>query len=180
MLANVIHNPDRDRNFKKELENIPYVVWPAIFEKKPCTGVSKAHKQIVQWAKELNLPEVLVMEDDIKFTHPLSFQFFLSQKPPTFNIYFGGVYRGTIKDGFVTHFSGMHCYIVQQHFYDAFLSAHESKDIDNWLSEQPYKYHICYPMAAIQYNGYSDVNRKVSNYDNLLIGKELFSGLTLI
>ena len=180
MIANVISNPNRDRNYKKELAGIEYIVWPAILEDKPWTGVSKAHKQIVSWAKYTNQSEVLIMEDDIRFTDPLSFQYFLSKKPETFNIYFGGVYRGTIKDGLVTHFSGMHCYIIQSHFYDTFLSADESKDIDNWLSEQPFDYNICYPMAAIQYNGWSDVNRRESNYDDLLIGKELFSSQEIL
>ena len=34
-------------------------------------GVAKAHsKQIVLYAKENNLPSILVAEDDVKFTYP--------------------------------------------------------------------------------------------------------------
>ena len=35
-------------------------------------------------------------------------------------------------------------------------------------------YKVCYPFAAIQYNGYSDIQRAPTNYESMLIGKLIY------
>lgn len=179
MIPHIIHNKIRGERLitlKQELSSQGinnYYLWPAILETLPATGVAKAHKQIIQWAKYLDLPEILIMEDDIKFTANDSFQVFLNKKPPQFDLYFGGIYRGTIINGKTNNFSGMHCYIIPNHFYDTILNADETQHIDNWLSTLNKQYHVCYPMIATQHPGWSDVNREVVNHDDVLYDKEL-------
>lgn len=175
-MINIIHNSDRPNRYQTLMyelkrQQIPdYRLWPAIIDNPVCKGVSKAHKQIVQFAKEYNFPEITIMEDDIKFPAVDGFKYFLSKKPEDFDLYLGGIYRGEIKDGKTTDFSGLHLYTISAKFYDIFLGIDETKHLDTALAGLG-DYHVCYPFSAIQYNGYSDVEKQMSNYKGLLKGK---------
>jgi hypothetical protein len=148
-----------------------YRIWPAVFDSPICKGVSKAHKQIVRCLR--NLPEIIIAEDDIKFPAEDGFEYFLKRKPEDFDLYLGGIYRGEIKDGKTTDFSGLHLYIIKQKFYDTFLSINEEKHLDTELKGKG-DYHVCYPFAAIQYSGYSDVERAKTNFEGLLTDKLIY------
>lgn len=147
-----------------------YRFWDGIVDNPVCKGVSKAHKQIVAYAKQYELPEITIAEDDIKFPAEDGYEYFLSKKPEDFDLYLGGIYRGEIKDGKTTDFSSLHLYIIKAKFYDTFLGIDETKHLDTELAGKG-DYHVCYPFAAIQHNGYSDVERGKTNFDNLLKGK---------
>ena len=80
MLLNIIHLENRKDRLSiliKEIENqhfrISYKLWPGIKDTQPKTGISLAHKQIVNFAKSKNLPEVAIAEDDLKFTSKRSY-----------------------------------------------------------------------------------------------------------
>lgn len=153
-----------------------YQLWPAIFvQHKPrCIGINAAHKQIVRYAKENNLPEILIFEDDVRFPAKDGFQYYLSKKPDDFDLYIGGVYRGDLDENGVTQkFTALHCYIIKQKFYDTFLNTRDDIDIDHALTGLG-KFVVCYPFAAIQYNGWSDHSWAEMNYDTLLTGKEIY------
>ncbi len=151
-----------------------YKIWPAIMDTPRCKGISRAHKQIIQSAKENGLPEVLVFEDDIKFEAAGAFDYYMQNKPEDFDIYLGGIYRGEILDKRVKTFTGFHCYIVRQRFYDTFLGVDETRDIDHALSRLG-DYHVCYPFAAIQHTGiYSDNNGAVSHLEPLLRNRLIY------
>ena len=75
MELNIIHLKERkDRaqllNIELIKQNITnYKIWEGVFdEENPKRGIAKAHKQIIEWASNQNLPSVLIAEDDIKFT----------------------------------------------------------------------------------------------------------------
>ena len=178
-MINIIHNqyrPDRWQTLMHELnrqEIKDYQIWPAILDSPICKGVSRAHKQIVQAAKESGLPEVIIAEDDIKFPAEDGYKYFLSKKPDSFDLYLGGIYRGEIKDGKTTDFSGLHLYIISAKFYDTFLSIDETKHLDTELKDKG-DYHVCYPFAAIQYSGFSDVERSKTNFEGLLKDKLIY------
>ena len=66
------------------------------------------------------------MEDDVYFPAQDGFEYFLKNKPDDFDIYLGGIYLGSDKvkemNQRIRHrFSGLHCYIVHERFYDTFL-----------------------------------------------------------
>ena len=178
-MINIIHNqyrPDRWATLMHELKRQgidDYKIWPSIFDNPICKGVSRAHKQIVQSAKDENLPEIIIAEDDIKFPAEDGFKYFLSKKPKDFDLYLGGIYRGEIKDGKTTDFSSLHLYIISQKFYDTFLGIDENKHLDTELAGKG-DYHVCYPFAAVQYSGFSDVERSKTNFEGLLTGKLIY------
>lgn len=182
MELNIIHLEQRkDRLTHLELElqvqkidNFKY--WPGFFdEKKPCRGISRAHKQIVADAKKRNLKNVLIAEDDVKFSAPGAFAYFLTRQPEYFDLYLGGISYGRINDkGCVSDFAGLMLYIVSHSFYDIFLSVTEERHLDRSLKGLG-KYYVCNPFAAIQYNGYSDNVMANVDYSFCFKGRKLFN-----
>lgn len=175
MIVNIIslpHRTDRLRTAIQQCEQagMEYKVWPGIrIEGDSARGISQAHKQIVRWAKDNNLPEVLIVEDDFMLTSSQSFQRFLETKPEEFDIYLGGISGGEVDEstGFIlTQFSGLFFYMVNHTFYDAFLEADESMHIDMYvgLPQKGIKEILgrkqiikcCYPIVAITTDGVSD------------------------
>lgn len=131
-------------------------------------NISKAHKQIVAYAKNSNQKMVCIAEDDAVFTCKRAWSYFLENIPGSFDVYFGGIYSAQISDGRITNgFSGMTLYIVHERFYDFFLSIKESDHIDrqlgNFAFEKEYK--LCQPFIVKQMGGYSDNHRKILTYE---------------
>lgn len=146
---------------------------------KPFTGISKSHKQIIDFAKNSGLSSVTVAEDDIQFTSPKSWKYYLDNMPEEYDIYLGSVSGGVVDEasGTVAGWSGMILYTVHQRFYDTFLKADENKNIDRWLSGvgleeverilgRPPVYKICYPIAAICVDGFSDNSGKEVKHED--------------
>ena len=179
MRINIIHLPQRRDRFELLTEQLSqhlitdYTIWPGIISKTPATGISRAHKQIVQWAKTSNLDSVLIAEDDFKFTSKSSFSYFINHIPPDFDLYLASVYQGNILENqIVERFSGLTFYVVNSRFYDTFLTTPEFEHLDLALSGNG-KYVVCSPFTVIQHNGFSDNNLRDCNYDFYLEGKNL-------
>jgi hypothetical protein len=140
-------------------------------------SINRAHKQIVYYAKLAGRNEIAIAEDDIKFTHPKSWEYFLKNKPQDFDIYLSMIYSGDIDErNCVKKFSGMTLYIVNSRFYDKFLSTPNEDHIDRMLSEVDGKYVVCNPFVAVQYNGVSGNTGKYEEYESLLQGRDIFGG----
>lgn len=115
MTLNIIHlqhREDRLDILQKELSdnNISdFKIWDGIIDAaNSITGISKAHKQIVEKVKHERLSDVLICEDDIRFTAKGAFEFFISNKPDSFDLYLGSIYDGILKrDNSVEDFSGL-------------------------------------------------------------------------
>lgn len=171
MTLHIIHLPhrkDRLEILKKELEiqNITdYRIWKGIINpQSACKGISQAHKQIIQFAKHENLSEILIAEDDIQFTSPSSFTFYLKNKPANYDIYLGGIIWGKLnEDNSVDDFSGTTLYLVKQKFYDTLLSLPEDKDYDRALAMKG-RFFVCNPMVVIQHNGFSDNQKRYIDF----------------
>lgn len=193
MIVNVIHSaarcykidpdgsviPDRYELIHLEAYNQGFEIkfWPAIFSSKPARGISLAHRQIVSWAKENNLPWVIILEDDCHFTSPGAFDFWISKMPDDFDLYLGGLYvlKKMNVDGSIRDFSGLHCYIAHSRFYDQFLSVNPDKNLDSALWGLG-KYVLCDPLVSIQWETYSDHHKEVLNNEELLDGRPRFFG----
>jgi hypothetical protein len=154
---------------------------------KPFTGICRSHKMIVEFAKNTGMPYVIIGEDDIKFTHPNSWQNYLDRMPEEFDIYLGTVSGGRIEEGTVADWSGMILYTVHSRFYDVFLAADENKNIDRWLSGvglseverrlgRPPVYKICYPIVATCFDGFSDNSKKEIVHKDYFAAYEKYDG----
>ncbi|MEP7253451.1 MAG: hypothetical protein ABI683_13765 [Ginsengibacter sp.] len=181
MTLNIIHlskRIDRFELLEKEIrlqEISDYKIWDGVTDDMSTVrGISQAHKQIVRYAKEFKLPYILIAEDDIRFTSLGAFDFFIQNIPKDYDLYLGGIIYGKLEaDNTVKDFSGTMLYLIHERFYDIFLSIPGNYHIDRGLNNKG-KFVVCYPMAAIQYNGYSDSSKRNMKYDIYIKAKALF------
>lgn len=166
MKCHIIHDSARQDRWGVLLNEIreqglDYQIWEADKStKKPHANIHRSHKNIVKWARDNGLPEVCILEDDIKFCDKGAFEYFLSKKPEDFDLYLGGVYSGEVRDGIVKDFSALHLYIINERFYNVFLQAPENNHLDRCMAYKG-KFVVCEPFAAIQHGGYSDNSRSI-------------------
>src|ERR1700749_433634 len=130
-----------------------YEIWPCIILSDVVESINASHKMIVQWAKDNGLPEVCIAEDDLMFTAPGAWKYFLSKKPKFFNLYLAGCYS-PIKHGwdedqysYTLEPVGFHCYIIHERYYDTFLATPSNLHIDT--AQKTIGIKVCYPMAAL-------------------------------
>jgi hypothetical protein len=172
------HRQDRLELLAAELktQNLKACIWPGIPDSKdPKRGISQAHKRIVVWAKEQQLPSVMIAEDDIKFTAPGAFDHFMKNQPADFDLYLGGIYYGKIKeDNSVDDFAGIMLYTIHERFYDTFISVDEQEHIDRGLAGMG-RFVVCNPIVALQHNGYSDNRGCYMDYNIYLSDRQLFT-----
>jgi len=173
----IIHLPHRRDRLSQVLKELDiqrvenYVFWEGFIDlEKPSRGIAKAHQQIITWAADLGLPDVLIAEDDIQFTAQGALEYFLANEPPDYDLYLGGISYGRIKDdNSVEDFAGTHLYKIKQRFFETFLTLSGEKDIDRDLARKGI-FIVCNPMVAVQRNGYSD-NKHEYRDNNLYFSK---------
>lgn len=182
-MINVITLPSRTEQAISELvdQGVSFKIWHGvIIQGLPFKGISLAHKQIVQDAKNRQLNRVVIAEDDIKFTAPGAYNYFVSKIPEDYDIFLGMIYEGNTDENnkIVDYWCGMTLYCVHQRFYDQFLATREMNHIDRELSKtcQQHKFIVCDKYVAYQRDGYSFNKRKACSYGHLLKGKSLFGG----
>lgn len=177
----IISNPERQirvnqlHNEMKRQGIEDYKLWDSIHiaNKPKRTGISYAHKQIVEWALLEGIEEVCIMEDDVWFPSEDGWKYFLENKPKDdYDLYLGGITRGKIEDGIVKRYTGQFCYFIHEKFYTTFLGVDEMLDIDGAMSGLG-KFYVCNPFACFCYEGWSDNCNGVMNYNHLLIGREI-------
>ncbi len=183
MIPQIISNQKRTNRVSRLMNELQaqgiteYKLWPSIeiYNKPRRTGINLAHKQIVEWAMLEMMPEVCIWEDDIRFPAADGWQYYLKNRPQKdFDLYLGGVYRGDIaEDGKLTRFTGMHCYIITEQFYDTFLKVPEELDIDGAMSGLG-EFYCCNPFACIQWDGWSDNCQCNMDYSHLLKGRKIY------
>lgn len=181
MVLNIIHNPERTDRFnllQKEIQEqeLQVRMWPAIIHPLiPFAGISKAHKNIVSYAFQNDIPEICIGEDDLHFFAPGAWKYFVDNKPADFDLYLGGVFYGHIgEDSLVTDWCGMTLYIIKRRFYDTFLRLNEYNNLDRELANKG-RYVVCNPFVVTQHGGYSDNKKRIQeSYDEYLTGRKLF------
>jgi hypothetical protein len=180
---NIIHLPyriDRLEQLRNEilLQQIPHFkIWDGILGTGiPAKDILKAHQQIVHFAKEQNMEEIIIAEDDIQFTAKGAYQYYLTNQPSDFDLYLGGIIWGDIKDDkTVNDFSGTSLYTISQRFYDLFLSIQPGKDFDRQLAGKG-KFVVCKPMVALQHSGYSDNSKREIDFSRYTAKYKLYNG----
>ena len=160
---------DRMETLCKELaaqEIINYQIWPGIIGTPTYKGVASAHHQIVAFADEKQLESVVIAEDDIRFTAPGAYRYFLDQTPADYDLYLGGItWRSPGDEKRTQKFAGLTLYKIKQRFYKTFLSAGSDDHLDRSLSDLG-KFMVCDPLVAKQYPGYSDNEGRDVNYEH--------------
>ena len=179
MIVNVINlesRKDRWGHFESQAkeQNIQYKRWDGVLHITPFVGISIAHKRIIQHAKDNKLESVCVCEDDIEFSSPGAYDYFLKNIPEEYSMYLGCVYHGEIKaDNTVLDFSSLTLYVVHHSFYDKFLSASPKMHLDRALKMMG-KFVVCDPFVCKQIDGYSDNSKKITDYNNKYMGQRKF------
>lgn len=153
-------------------------IFPAFMDRTMARrGILRSHKSIVLHAKQKGLPEIMIMEDDIRFLSPNSMEIFLNVNkliPKNCDMLMAGLYDGIIDKCYSKYaavdgkISGLHCYIVKEKFYDRFIGADEDYNLDYVLSAViKATIYTAYPMLALQYDGYSynTMKDQVYNYN---------------
>lgn len=170
---------ERLPNLNKELEEqgiLDYEFWPGVFLPSVKASINAAHKQIVEYAKLAEWPEVRIAEDDLRFSGKGAWDYFLKQKPIDFDIYLGGVFLGDPDDNnIVKDFTGMTMYVVKQRFYDTFLSVPNDDHIDRLLGGLG-RYVVCNPFVVTQYDGRSSNTGKHEAYGRLQESRNFYKG----
>ncbi len=179
MTINILHLPERTDRYihimnEMAVQGADFILHPGIRHIKPFTGISRAHKSIVQKAKEQKLPMCCICEDDAEFSDPSGFKYFVDNIPAQFSLYLGCIYHGEIRpDNTVRDFSSLTLYVIHESFYDKLLCAPENVHLDRALAGLG-KFVVCNPFVCKQIDGYSDNSKKETQYNKKYMGHRKF------
>lgn len=158
-------------------------------------GAIYSHRGVIQKAKDLNLDNVLILEDDVKFDSGLNSKFpeIYDRIPDDWDIIlFGGNHvgnnpwaKGSLKEinknvFKVTHSLALHCYAVKNTVYDLSIeSLSKMNDTNDSLFASIQSKVNCYiirPHLAWQRPSYSDLCGIYSDHIALYDDRALFEG----
>lgn len=152
--------------------------WEGVVDKRGgFYGINQSFKNIVAWAKEQKLKYVFIGEDDLTFSSPGAWQYFLDNMPEEFDIYSGGIYSGHVENGrILTGYSGNTLIVVHENFYDTFLAIRPDNHLDRELGMMAHKknFRIVEPFVVYQIQGYSDNHRRETKHESYLEKMKLF------
>ena len=202
---NLDNRTDRKEQVEHELKQIGLsnVVkrFNAIRAKDGRVGCTISHLKCLEIAKEMDLPHILIIEDDIQFLEPSVFKkqlnIFLKSGTKWDVILLAGnnvppyirVHDCAIKVGHCQTTTG---YIVNRHYYDTLMTNirdglgrllqhpqnHNAFAIDKfWIQLQKRdKWFLITPLTVTQREGYSDIEQRHLNYSDLMtdLDKEKF------
>ena len=187
---------DRKLSIEKQLKNYQwnYTRFPAIKHEDGRIGCTLSHLQLLNHAKTKNLPYIVILEDDIIFTKPVTFMNsldkFLKNKHKYDVLLLAGnvvppykqVDTFSIKVSFCQTTTG---YIVQNHYYDKlinnietgmahllnFPNMHVNFAIDKWWTklQKVDNWYFLVPATVTQAQDYSDIEKQVVDYGRAML-----------
>lgn len=171
------HPSDYERligEFEKQ-NIIDYNFWQAeVYPHSVLESITASFKKIVRWAKENNLDEVQIAEQDLFFTSPNSYKYFIENKPKEFDVYISGSYLTDNRNEYksplikVREWVGNHLIIVHSKYYDIFLNIPDNNHVDTIQSGLG-DFYVCFPYIGLQRPGRSaNNNNELVNYNNIL------------
>lgn len=154
---------------------VKYRFWDGVILKDSVVAsINASHKKIVKWAKENKKKVVVIAEQDLYFTSPNAWQYFLDNMPKGFDLYLWGSYVIPISNNVIC---GFQLYVVSEKFYDEFLNVPDNEHIDTAMNDIKGDYHFCYPFPALQRPGFSANNPGgVVNYNAILKPEDIYNG----
>jgi hypothetical protein len=159
-----------------------YEIWPCIIRPSVLESITMSFKMIVRAAKEKGLEDVVIGEDDLWFPAKDGWDYFLRNKPENFDVYIGGTYLIENPQRYkppvvkVKAWVGNHLIIINEKYYDTFLSLPDSVHCDT-ANDGLGDFYVCYPFAALQRAGYSSNNKTIVDYNKILNPEWVYGGI---
>lgn len=159
----------------------PTKIWEPIPAKTVVESINRSIKQIIIFAKEQKLSEVAICEDDLLFPGKGAWDYFIENKPPSFDIFIGGNYLIHNPETYlppyykVEEYVGNQLIIVAEKYYDRFLSVPDNQHIDT-AQKGLGDFYACFPMVALQRPGFSSNSMQVVNYNTNLKPEWIYNG----
>ena len=176
---NLAHRTDRREQVEKELSIFPsekVLRFDAIKHERGAIGCSLSHIAVLEMAIEKNWKNVLIVEDDMIWNNN---QFDTGRK--TLNNLISKPYDVIVLGGTFVKYNPMtnkliECqtttaYLIHNHYFQKLLDCFKQSVADksyidkSWKSlQKPDNWFIIYPPLAIQSAGYSDIEKRDTNY----------------
>ncbi|MES2287391.1 MAG: hypothetical protein V4547_16985 [Bacteroidota bacterium] len=184
---NIIYDERHIEDYARLLEEfigqsvVPkYKFWNCIINKDSVVkSINASHKMIVNWAKDNKLPYVIIAEQDLHLTCPTSWEYFLKNKPKSYDLYLGCSYiKNQIPNSDVVEnlICGFHLYIVNSNYFDTFLSVQDDQHIDVAIGDLKGNFVFCKPFPALQRIGFSANNKMIVDYNKVLQEEDIYRG----
>ena len=173
---NLVSRKDKRKVVKKHLrkKKIKYEFYRTKKHNNPKRGCLESHLNLINESVKNKDDNLLILEDDVYFTRPFKN---IPEPPKNWDmLYFGGTVNRLI-DKVENGWTKMCCYTT--HAYMVNLNNKElieeinkadeyDGEIDKYYLDKIHKKFNCYmmtPMIAIQRSGYSDIEKRMVNYD---------------
>ena len=165
-----------------DLHDVDYHLFINKMNSRPIIGCLLSHIKAIEYAKENDMDEIMVVEDDIIF-RDLSKIHEMKPYPADWDmIYYGGIltHHTAITDGWIKGITWCnHAYVVRKGMYDIILSKFAEMDIDDMFHNKQcidwfYTTHIhphynCYlanDQYIVQRENYSDIDNRMKWSNN--------------
>lgn len=156
-------------------------IWEPVQANTPVESINLSFKQIVRSAKERELSEVCIIEDDLMFPCAGAWDYFINNKPDKYDLYIGGNYLRNDPDSYTRPYYkleehvGNQLIIIHSRYYDRFLEVPDKAHIDT-IQRGRGEFYACWPMAALQRPGFSSNARGKVNYNSDLKPEWIYNG----
>ncbi len=184
-IINLSERKDRLEHIQKIFENykkINFIIIEGIKEEEGWIGCYKSHIKCIKYAKENNLPYIIVLEDDCDIVVDFENKFqniieYLENNLDTWDIFLGGITNlktskilSNIKYkeiDFINVSEGktFNFVIYNNRVYNYFIEKTIDKPIDK-IWHNKFKAIIPIPFIAKQIMSYSDIEKKIVDYSN--------------
>lgn len=176
--------PDRFHHIAEEMkgqgiEN--YNLCSPIYASSVVESINLSQKKIVRDAMERGDKEICLIEDDIMFTAPDSWEVFLKNKPKDYDVYISGSYLTDNRNEYkpplvkVNEWVGNHCIIINHTYFQTFLNLPFNQHIDT-ANRGLGDFYVCFPFVALQRAGFSSNNGAVCDYNQSIPKEYIYKG----
>ncbi len=141
-------------------------------------GITVGFQKIIQYAKDNELERCTIIEDDLLFLHPNSFDYYLSEIPGDYDVFWSMVFVGSCDESFRINSvcSGMTLVTVHNRFYDFILNMNPDVHIDRYLTSlhKEFVFKVCPLVPCTQSGSFSDNSLTTCDYTPLLKGRKIY------
>lgn len=145
-------------------------------------NISESFKTVIRQAKERGDKEIVIFEDDILFTSPNGWKYFLDNKPDDYDLYIGGSYFIDNRINYtpplvkVKEYVGNQCIMISQRYFDVWLNSDSGKHCDTAQNGKG-EFYLCFPFVALQRHGWSANAQALVNYNPIIPKEYLYDNL---
>jgi len=180
-IINLKHRYDRKESIINEMKKLPHIKYEfveGVISNPSWLGCTLSHKKCIQLAKDNNLDNVLVLEDDAIFTDNCIeiLEKSLEQLKGEYNMLFLGANLQNKADSISNNILKLngafaaHAYIVNSNFYDTILNLPNNViDVSYNRLMAEYNLFMCNPIIAYQTPSYSDLEDGFRDYNQAII-----------